>query len=241
MQRTFLINGLPVSAQFDEGVVEDILRPLLLRWQRMQRDKGERLIILLAAPPGTGKSTLAAFLQELAGEMGITGFQAVGMDGFHYLQKYIASHTVIRDGREIPMQRVKGAPDSFDVHKLKLALEALRRGDVSWPGYDRTLHDVVENQTLVTGDIVLVEGNYFRLDQPVWRDLPHDFTLFIEAEEDQLRKRLLTRKMLSGATEEAALAHYESSDGPNVRLTLSERLPSDLTLRMIADGKYEMA
>lgn len=239
MQRTFLINGLTVDAQFDDATVDKILRPLLLCWQKMQQKKGERLIILMAAPPGTGKSTLAAFLQELARDMGIEGFQAIGMDGFHHLQKYIASHTVIRDGREIPMQRVKGAPDSFDVHKLKHSLEALRKGDVSWPGYDRTLHDVVENQTEVTGKIVLVEGNYFRLDRDVWRDLPHDYTVFIEAEEAQLRQRLLSRKMKSGATEEAALSHYESSDGPNVRLTLSERLPCDLTLRMVADGKYE--
>ena len=72
MQRTFLINGLPVSAQFDEGVVDHILRPLLLHWQKMQREKGDRLIILLAAPPGTGKSTLAAFLQQLAEETGFT-------------------------------------------------------------------------------------------------------------------------------------------------------------------------
>lgn len=240
MQRTFLINGLTVDAQFDDATVDKILRPLLLCWQKMQQKKGERLIILMAAPPGTGKSTLAAFLQELARDMGMEGFQSVGMDGFHHLQKYIASHTVIRDGREIPMQCVKGAPDSFDVHKLKKALEALRKGNVSWPGYDRTLHDVVENQTEVTGKIVLVEGNYFRLDRDVWRDLPHDYTVFIEAKEEQLRQRLLTRKMKSGATEEAALAHYESSDGPNVRLTLKERLPSDLTLRMVADGEYEI-
>lgn len=239
MQRTFLINGLTVEATFDDRTVEEILRPLLLQWQDMQIKKGGRLIILLAAPPGTGKSTLAAFLQELAGEMGIAGFQAIGMDGFHYPQKYIAAHTVIRAGKEIPMQRVKGAPDSFDVHKLKAALEALRAGDVSWPGYDRTLHDVVENQTEVTGKIVLVEGNYFRLDREIWRDLEHDYTVFIQAQEDQLRERLLSRKMKSGATQEEALSHYESSDGPNVRLMLKERLKSDLTLRMIADGKYE--
>lgn len=240
MRREFVINGLNVAAEFDDQTVEGILRPLLLRWQDMQKRKGERLIILLAAPPGTGKSTLSAFLQELAKEMGIAGFQAIGMDGYHYPQKYIASHTVIRGGKEIPMQRVKGAPDSFDVHKLKTALEALRTGDVYWPGYDRTLHDVVENQTLVNGKIVLVEGNYFRLDRDVWCDLPHDYTLFIEAQEAQLRQRLLSRKMRSGATEEEALAHYASSDGPNVRLTLQERLPSDLTLRLIADGKYEI-
>ncbi|MBQ1946024.1 MAG: nucleoside/nucleotide kinase family protein [Clostridia bacterium] len=236
MRRTFMINGLPVDAVFAPQTVEEVLRPLLVRWQEMQRKKGGRLIVFLAAPPGTGKSTLAAFMQELAREKGIEGFQAVGMDGFHHLQKYIASHTVIRDGREIPMQRVKGAPDSFDVYKLKNALEEMRRENVSWPGYDRTLHDVVENQTLVTGSIVLVEGNYFRLDRDVWRDMPHDFSVFIEAEEEQLRKRLLERKMKSGATEEAALAHYESSDGPNVRLTLKERLPADMTLKMLGDG-----
>ena len=42
--------------------------------------------------------------------------------------------------------------------------------------------------------------------------------------------------MKSGATEEAAFAHYESSDGPNVRLTLKERLPADMTLKMLGDG-----
>ena len=236
MRRTFMINGLPVEAVFAPQTVEEVLRPLLVRWQEMQRKKGERLIVFLAAPPGTGKSTLAAFLEALAAEMGVSGFQAVGMDGFHYPQKYIASHTVIRDGKEIPMQRVKGAPDSFDVYKLKNALEEMRRENVSWPGYDRTLHDVVENQTLVTGKIVLAEGNYFRLDRDVWRDMPHDFSLFIEAEEEQLRYRLLSRKMMSGPTEEEALAHYESSDGPNVRLTLKERLPADMTLRMLGDG-----
>lgn len=236
MNRRFMINGLEVNAAFDDRTVNEILLPLLREWQEMQKKKGERLIVLLAAPPGTGKSTLAAFMQEIAQENGIEGFQAVGMDGFHHLQKYIASHTVMRGGKEIPMQRVKGAPDSFDVQKLKNALEEMRKGDVSWPGYDRMLHDVVENQTLVTGKIVLVEGNYFRLDRDVWRDMPHDFSLFIEAEEEQLRRRLLSRKMKSGATEEAALAHYESSDGPNVRLTLKERLPADVTLRMLGDG-----
>ncbi len=240
MKRAFLINGLKVTAEFDDRTVEEILRPLLRLWQDMQREKGDRLIILLAAPPGTGKSTLAAFLQELAKDEGIEGFQAIGMDGFHYHQEYILSHIVIRDGREIPMRRVKGAPDSFDVYKLKAALEELRAGDVSWPGYDRTLHDVVENQTQVTGKIVLVEGNYFRLDREIWRELTHDYTVFIEAQEDQLRQRLLSRKMKSGATEEEALAHYASSDGPNVRLTLSERLKSDVTLRLLTDGKYEV-
>ena len=238
MRKNFMINGLPVEAVFDTQTVEEILRPLLLHWQEMQCQKGERVIVFLAAPPGTGKSTLAAFLEVLADEMGIKGFQTVGMDGFHYPQKYIAAHTVIRDGKEIPMQRVKGAPDSFDAVKLSDMLWKLRREDTSFPGYDRTLHDVVENQTQVTGNIVLIEGNYLLLDEPVWRDLPHDYSVFVEAEESQLRERLLARKMLSGATKEAALSHYQSADGPNVRLTLKKRLPADVTLRMTGAGEF---
>ena len=238
MKTRFMINGVPVEAQFDDASVQTVLQPMVESILKTAQIVQGRTIVFLAAPPAAGKSTLAAFFEVLAEEMGIAGFQAVGMDGFHYPQQYIAAHTVIRDGKEIPMQCVKGAPDSFDAVKLRATLEKLRTEDVSWPGYDRTLHDVVENQRMITGDIVLVEGNYLLLDRDIWRDLPHDFSIFVAAEEHQLRERLLTRKMRSGATEEAALAHYESSDGPNVRLTLAERLPADVTLRMLGDGQF---
>lgn len=236
MQRTFLINGLWVTAEFDDRTVNEILRPLLLCWQELQRKKGERLIILMAAPPGTGKSTLAAFLQELARDMGIEGFQAVGMDGFHYHQEYILSHTVCRGGEEIPMQRIKGAPESFDADKLKAALQRLRTENVCFPVYDRTRHDVLEEALPVTADIVLVEGNYLLLDRDVWRELPCDASVFIEAEEGRLRERLLARKRSGGATAQEAERHYENADGPNIRLTLQKRRRADLTLVMTGDG-----
>lgn len=237
MKREFVINGFPVAAEFADETVEKILLPLLRRWQEMKRQKGARLIVFLAAPPGTGKSTLAAFLQQLAEEKEIGSFQAVGMDGFHYHQEYILSHTVCRGGEEIPMQRIKGAPESFDADKLKAALQRLRTENVCFPVYDRTRHDVLEEALPVTADIVLVEGNYLLLDQNVWRELTHDASVFIETEEALVRGRLLSRKMAGGATREEALRHYENADGPNIRLTLAERLPADITLVMAGDGK----
>ena len=240
IRENLLINGFPVEASYDEQTVREIFVPLLRHIADLYAQNDRRVIAFLAAPPATGKSTLAAYLEKLAAQQpDMPRVQAVGMDGFHYPQSYISAHTVQRDGKEIPMQRVKGAPESFDVMKLKTALEALRSMDVLWPVYDRRLHDVVENALHVTAPIVLVEGNYLLLDAPVWRDLPHDYAIFITAEESQLRGRLLARKMRGGATEEEALSHYETADGPNVRLCLQRHLPADVQLRMTGNGAFE--
>ena len=91
------------------------------------------------------------------------------------------------------MRRVKGAPDTFDVQRLRDTLLALRAGNLRWPAYDRMLHDVVEEAIPVTAPIVLVEGNYLLLDQPIWRDLPRDYAVFITADEILLRQRLIER------------------------------------------------
>lgn len=241
MKKTLLINGFQVEAVYDDAAVQGIFLPLLTHLAQLHRKHNRRIVAFIAAPPATGKSTLAVFLQEIAaGLSDMPQVQAIGMDGFHYPQEYIASHSVWRDGQEMPMQRVKGAPESFDVEKLRAALEKLRAEDVLWPVYDRRLHDVVENAVHVTAPIVLVEGNYLLLDAPIWRELPHDYAVFIAAEESQLRERLLGRKMRGGATKEEALSHYKTTDGPNVRLCLQKRLPADLQLRMTGDGAFEI-
>ena len=164
--------------------------------------------------------------------------QALGMDGFHYHQDYILSHTVVRNGKEIEMRRVKGAPDTFDVQRLRDTLLALRAGNLRWPAYDRTLHDVVEEAIPVTAPILLVEGNYLLLNQPIWRDLPHDYAVFITADEVLLRQRLIERKMRGDKTHEQAALFYQESDGPNVRLCLGSRLPCDLELQLLPDGTF---
>ena len=136
------------------------------------------------------------------------------------------------------MRRVKGAPDTFDVHRLRDTLLALRAGNLRWPAYDRMLHDVVEEAIPVTAPIVLVEGNYLLLDQPIWRDLPRDYAVFITADEILLRQRLIERKMRGDKTHEQAALFYQESDGPNVRLCLSSHLPCDLELQLLPNGTF---
>ena len=52
------INGLEVEAVYTERSVEGIFRPLLRSLGQLQQEKSRRILVMLAAPPGVGKSTL---------------------------------------------------------------------------------------------------------------------------------------------------------------------------------------
>lgn len=237
MEYSFLVNGFEVSARYDDALVNDILLPLLRRLTAMQREKGGRLIVFLAAPPAVGKSTLAAFLEYLSRQDdSLIPVQALGMDGFHYHQDYILSHTVIRDGIEIPMKSIKGAPESFDINKLTDMIIRARNEDIRWPYYDRRLHDVVEDAIPVTEKILLIEGNWLMLDAPQWRDLACDYSIFIGGSEDLLRERLIQRKMRGGLSRAAAEDFYAACDGPNILLCMAGSRAANLALKLTPEG-----
>jgi pantothenate kinase len=239
MEYTFPVNGFEVHARYDENAVKDIFLPMLRTLTRMQRERGCRLVVFLAAPPAVGKSTLGAFLEMLSRDYAdITPLQCLGMDGFHHHQEYILSHTVMRGGTEVPMKSVKGAPESFDLEKLTRMLEQVCTEDTKWPFYDRRLHDVVEDAVPVNGDILLIEGNWLLLSEPGWEKLHCDFSMFIGAEEVQLRDRLIDRKMRGGLSREAAEEFYDACDGPNVRRCMAHRKKADIELQLLGDGCY---
>ena len=237
------INGLEVRARYSARSVETIFLPLLRRLTELQREKGRRILVMLAAPPGAGKSTLSLFLQQLSEtEPSLCPLTAIGMDGFHCYREYLNTHSLVRDGQEIPLARIKGAPETFDLGRLRERIRLLcAGGDTPWPHYDRTLHDPVEDAILVRGDIVLLEGNYLLLDEDGWRELRDfaDYTIRIDAQEENLYDRLISRKAKSGGlSAEQVTAHVRGSDIPNVRRCLAHSFAGDLSLRMLPDGEY---
>lgn len=238
----FSINGLPVQARFAREDIHGLFAPLLHRLTRLQREKGARLTVFLAAPPAAGKSTLAAFLSRLSRELpGCLPLQALGLDGFHYHQDYILTHSVRqKDGSTLPMKQVKGSPETYDLAHFAEKLAALGRGDPLWPVYDRRLHDVVEEQLPVTDPIALIEGNWLLLRESGWEAFSRaaDFSVFVGAEERLLRERLLGRKMQGGLSREEAEAFYRTGDGVNIRRCLEGSGPADLTLALQEDGSF---
>ncbi len=240
VSRRLEINGIEVEAHYSLECIRGALLPLLEKLTRLQKEKGRRLLVLVAAPPGAGKSTLCSFLELLSSEVpGLTKVQAVGMDGFHRRQEYLTTHTVVHNGQEIPMVKIKGAPITFDLEKLTEKVKELGEGGIcGWPAYNRLLHNPVENALTVTEDIVLLEGNYLLLDEPGWRDLAGhaDYTIFIRADEALLRERLRDRQEKSGKTKEEAAAFVEFSDLPNARLCLERSGKADITFVLDEKG-----
>lgn len=237
----FCVNGFETTAVYEDRTVAELFLPLIRRWTEMRRERGGRILVFLSAPPGVGKTTVAQFLEYLSQrEDGVEPLQAVGLDGFHYHAEYIASHTVPADGGEVPMKQVKGAPETYDIEKLVRTLALLRERDVMWPIYDRNLHDVVEDAIHVTADIVLVEGNWLLSTEGAWASLAEmcDDSIFIEADADSLRERLITRKMRGGLSREEAERFYERSDRKNiVRLMMHHHQARECWV-MEADGSY---
>ena len=235
------VNGLPQKIRYNADTVEHLFLPLLRRLTEMQRAEARRILVFLAAPPATGKSTIAQFLEQLSRtEEDLTPVQALGMDGFHYPNRYLAAHTILRDGEEIHLTSIKGAPETFDVPALAAKLSAAREERVTFPVYDRRIHDVVPDAVTADAPILLVEGNWLLLDEEPWRDLCGlaDYRLRIDAAPELLRDRLIARKVQGGSTAEDAAAFYEASDALNILRFAAHAGAADEIWRMMADGDF---
>lgn len=229
---SFLVNGYDVEAVYATSFIETCIKPLLRSWSHEYKETGRRIVVLLAAPPAAGKSTLAALFAALASQMeDVAALQDLGMDGFHHYQRYILEHTVEVDGCTVPMKSVKGCPESFDYDRFAQLLKEIKTADRSWPFYNRKLHDVEDDVIQVTAPVVIIEGNYLLLDESPWKELHTlgDHSIFIEAAEPLLRQRLINRKMMGGMPPHEALAFCERSDLRNVKRILTHRLPADIT------------
>ena len=224
------INGITVNAAYSAATVNEVFIPLLKHLAQLHHEKQRRILVMLAAPPATGKSTLVSFLEHLAKSViPEKRLQAVGMDGFNLRQ----SHTVEVDGKSVPMASIKGAPITFDLDALTRKIREVSEGNICrWPHYDRQLHDPVDDAITIDADIVLLEGNYLLLDADGWRDLSRyaDYTISLTADEEMLRSRLIRRKMKTGMSREDAERFVESSDMRNVRLCLDKTMKADLEL-----------
>lgn len=234
------INGIDVDASYSDNAIEHIFKPLLFMLSDMRKEKGKRILIMLAAPPGAGKSTLVSFLESISKTI-IPGIrvQSIGMDGFHRKQEYLTTHKTMVDGHEVFMVEVKGCPVTFDLELLKERIRMLLDKErCAWPSYDRHLHNPVEDAITVDGDIIFLEGNYLLLDQEGWNDLSKlaDYTISIKADPDMLRERLIDRKEKSGNSRDKAEKFVDYSDMRNVRLCLEHTKKADLELFIESDG-----
>ena len=236
----FQVNGLAIEAEFDSRDRERVFLPLLRRLSDLQREKNRRIVAFLAAPPAAGKSTLCLYLEQLSRtEPDLTPVQSVGIDGFHYPQAYLDSHTIVRDGTTIPLARIKGAPETYDVEKLRTLLECVNADKQRWPLYDRRIHNPVENAVEIREQILLLEGNWLLLDEAPWNRLACDYSIFLRAGDDKQLERIVRRKMMGGFDEATAREFVRNNDAPNIARCMDCSRRGDLNLQYAKDGTLE--
>ncbi|MBR9872808.1 MAG: nucleoside/nucleotide kinase family protein [Vibrionaceae bacterium] len=243
MKVTLNVSGFENDATFPNKNVAQIHKPLVEKFTRLFQEKQERTIIFLCAPPGSGKSTLAAFWEHLSQQSpDLEPLQVLPFDGFHYPNEILDNNFIERDGKQISLRSIKGSFETFNLSELIRKLKQLKTKNPNWPYYDRNLHDPVDDVIAVTKNIVVVEGNWLLLNEPVWSRLHElaDFTIFIDTDPTFLENRLVQRKVRGGVTEEDAKAFYQNSDSVNVELVLKSSVPADLTLYMNRDGSFEI-
>jgi len=236
----FNVNSFIINAAYYQRDIDNIFMPLVQCLCAMHESVNRRIIVYLAGPGGAGKTTLSLLLETLIHNNSNVAAQAIGIDGFHYNLEYIGKHYVEQDGRQILMRDVRGSAETYDFIKLREKIAALQHGDVRWPYYDRSIHDVVEDFTFVNGQIVIIEGNWLLLDEPPWCELSHfcDYSVFVNSNKDTLINRLVERKVRGGIGLNDAKEYVMRSDTMNIERIVNKRLRSDMELFMADDGQY---
>ncbi len=181
--------------------------------------EGFRPLIGIAGPPASGKTTLAHALAEQ------TGGIAVPMDGFH-LDNPILEARGLRDR--------KGAPETFDAGGFLALVQRLKKGDeVFAPLFDRERELAIAGALAVPEEapLVVLEGNYLLLDEPVWRDVAAllDLSVLVVPPIAEIERRLMQRWLNLGFDGVKARAWIESNDLPNAMAVMARSSTADLT------------
>jgi fructokinase len=190
--------------------------------ETMRKRADHRELIAIAGPPGSGKTTLAKTLADR-----LAHCSYLSMDGFH-----LDNPILIQKG----LRERKGAPETFDVSGFMHLLQRLqKKEEVYVPCFDRQTERTINCAYPIPNhhDLVIVEGNYLLLDEPVWRDLDDywDLAVFVQIDLDIIRARLQQRWAVQGFSEEQATYWIELNDIPNAERVIKKRVPEDVMLQ----------
>lgn len=208
--------------------------------------QGRRVIVGIVGAPGSGKSTLAdALVRALLDR---PADWAVPPSGDQH-RPWIGSHVahVPMDGfhlADVELRRLgradrKGAPDTFDAAGYANLLDRVKRGDEDvWaPAFDRDIEQPVAGSVpiLRATRIVVTEGNYLLLDEPVWRRARTlmDTVWFCDLQHHVRIDRLIARHVRFGKTAQASATWANGPDQRNAERVMATRSSANL---IVSDG-----
>jgi len=190
------------------------------------KDK-KRLLVAIAGPPASGKSTLSDSLTTTL--KAHTSVAVIAMDGFHFDNAILVERNLLHR---------KGAPNTFDVSGLNLLLQATKNQTteiLTAPVFDRERDLSIACATTIQPEdhIIIVEGNYLLCDVPPWQALStlFDLTISVEVPRDVLEQRLIKRWLDNNHTEAQAKSRTHDNDLPNTDYVLQNTLTTDIVIQ----------
>lgn len=198
--------------------------------------QNRREVIAVAGPPGSGKSAFASTLVEVIRLL--TGRDAAvlaGLDGWHYPNRYLDSHTIQWKGETLLLRKLKGCPETYDQGQILSFLNQLQlEPRVTYPIYSRELHDPIPAAGNIRPDqnMAILEGNYWLLDEPPWNQFStqYDLSIFLTALPETLLPGLRERHLRGGKAPEQVEAHLRAVDLPNIERVLTHSVPADVVV-----------
>ncbi|KAF5616195.1 phosphoribulokinase uridine kinase family [Fusarium tjaetaba] len=207
-----------------EDIYSQLERRALTLLQKLQhRSSDARAIIILAGPPGSGKSTIASQIVHRINSLHRTPIAKVlPMDGYHYSRSHL-------DGlpNHVEAHARRGAHWTYDgqaVLEMVKQLHASRESPFTtlyMPSFDHEIKDPVPDAIEVNSDvkIVLVEGNWLLYNEQPWNQIVNyaDDTWFVDVEPQLALQRVAKRHVACGIemTLEAAMNRARSNDMKN--------------------------
>ncbi|KAH8589152.1 phosphoribulokinase/uridine kinase [Bisporella sp. PMI_857] len=200
-----------------------------------------RIIVAMAGPPGSGKSTIAKGVMKLFNGRNHEQLQIIPMDGFHYNKARLST----LQSPECPFRR-RGAPFTIDAESFVDLVKELKNNPVTdidkpvqgaWaPTFDHAKKDPVEQDLYIPSSqrVILLEGNYLLLNESPWSQVQRmvDETWFIKVSRETAKRRLIVRHIETGIEDDwdAAAERAETNDLLNLDLIMTKMGTPDVVI-----------